>query len=232
MREGAALNSALTVGAVLIILWLALHSLRIIFAVFVSLIVGLAVTAALGLAMAGAFNPISIAFFVLFVGIGGRFSVSSSALLTGRSVTSTKTSMLLSLRRPRTQGGRLALAALATAAGFLSFTPTAYRGLSELGEIAGAGMLVAFFTSITVLPALLRLLNPPAEPHPLGYSFLAPLDRFLERHRIPVVVLTIFVIVAASPLLFSLRFDFNPMDLRNPKVDPSRPTWNCAKIRR
>ena len=45
---------------------------------------------------------------------------------------------------------------MATAAGFLSFLPTDYKGVSELGEIAGVGMLVAFTTSITVLPALLK----------------------------------------------------------------------------
>jgi len=56
-------------------------------------------------------------------------------------------------------GGPLALAALATAVGFSSFLPTAYRGLSELGEIAGSGMIIAFLTSITLLPALLAVLN-------------------------------------------------------------------------
>ena len=51
LKEGAALNGALTVLAVLVILWLALHSARIMLAVFVSLFVGLAATAALGLLM-------------------------------------------------------------------------------------------------------------------------------------------------------------------------------------
>ena len=51
----------------LIIVWLALRSWKIVAAVFFSLMVGLATTAALGVAMVGAFNVISIAFFVLFV---------------------------------------------------------------------------------------------------------------------------------------------------------------------
>jgi predicted RND superfamily exporter protein len=58
----------------------------------------------------------------------------------------------------------LALAGAAVAAAFFSFLPTDFRGLSELGEIAGLGMLIAFFTTITVLPAALRLSNPPPEP--------------------------------------------------------------------
>jgi len=35
-----------------------------------------------------------------------------------------------------------------------SFVPTEYRGLAELGQIAGCGMIIAFLTSITLLPAL------------------------------------------------------------------------------
>ena len=39
--------------------------------------------------------------------------------------------------------------------GFFSFLPTDYRGLSELGLIAGCGMLIAFACSITLVPAML-----------------------------------------------------------------------------
>src|SRR5262249_18491010 len=109
--------------------------------------------------------------------------------------------------------------ALATAVGFSSFLPTVYRGLSELGEIAGSGMIIAFVTSITLLPALLAVLNPPGERHPMGFVRLAPVDRFLELHRIPVVVIIILVVVLASPLLFWLQFDFNPLHLQSPRVE-------------
>jgi hypothetical protein len=218
LKQGAALNGSLTVFAVLIILWLALHSARIILAVFISLFTGLFITAALGLALVGAFNPISVAFFVLFVGIGVDFGLQFS--VSYRAERFERGDLFGALvSAASTTGGRLALAAAATTAGFMSFTPTAYQGLSELGEIAGVGMIVAFIMSITVLPALLRLLNPPAEPYPLGYAFLSPLDRFLERHRVSVLVITLCTVLAGLPLLHWLRFDFNPMDLRNPNVE-------------
>ena len=94
------------------------------------------------------------------------------------------------LQAGRRAGAPLTLAALATAAGFLSFLPTAYKGVSELGLIAGVGMLIAFATSITLLPALLSVLKPPSEPQQLGYAALAPVDRFLERHRMPILIAT------------------------------------------
>jgi hopanoid biosynthesis associated RND transporter like protein HpnN len=76
-------------------------------------------------------------------------------------------------------------------------------------------MLVAYFTSITLLPALLSRLKPPREPHHLGYTVLAPVDAFLERHRMPILIGTLLVVAAGLPLLFHLRFDFNPMNLRS-----------------
>jgi hopanoid biosynthesis associated RND transporter like protein HpnN len=108
---------------------------------------------------------------------------------------------------------------MATAAGFLCFLPTDYKGISELGEIAGAGMIVAFTTSITVLPAMLRLLNPPGEKEPVGYAFLAPVDHFLEKHRVVIIVGTLLVAIAGLPLLYFMKFDFNPMNLRNAKAE-------------
>jgi len=218
IRKGAAGNGIITVTAVLIILWLALHSARIIAAVFFSVAVGLAVTAASGLALVHALNPISIAFFVLFVGIGVDFGLQFS--VSYRAARYEHHGLMRSLlETAANNGGRLVLAALATAAGFLSFLPTAYRGVSELGEIAGMGMIVALIASLTVLPALLRMLDPPAEASPLGYAFLLPLDHFLERRRVVIVAGTVAAVLAASPLLFWLQFDFNPMNLRNPKVE-------------
>ena len=64
----------------------------------------------------------------------------------------------------------LALAAAATAAGFFSFLPTNYTGVAELGMVAGIGMIVAFLLSITMLPALLMLLNPPGEDEDVGFQ--------------------------------------------------------------
>jgi hopanoid biosynthesis associated RND transporter like protein HpnN len=113
----------------------------------------------------------------------------------------------------------LALAAAATAVGFVSFVPTAYRGLAELGQIAGCGMIIAFLTSITLLPALLSVLRPPGEPHSMGFAWLAPVDWFLQLHRMPVIVTTLLLVALASPLLLFLPFDFNPLHLRNPKVE-------------
>ena len=80
-------------------------------------------------------------------------------------------------------------------------------------------MIIAFLVSITLLPALLKLFNPPGEKEPLGYASLAPVDSFMERHRIPIIVGTAVISLGGLPLLYYLQFDFNPMNLRSPKVE-------------
>ncbi len=218
IREGTFTDILITVAAVLVILFLALRSWRIILAVFLALVVGFAATAALGLITVGALNPISVAFAVLFIGLGVDFGIQFSVRY--RDERHQHDELLAALRTTGANvGAQLTLAAAAVTAAFFSFTPTDYRGLSELGIIAGSGMIIAFTTSITLLPALLSLLNPPPEPKPLGFAALAPVDRFMERHRIAIIVLTGLVALGGLPLLYFLRFDFNPLNLRNPNVE-------------
>ena len=218
VQDGAIVNGIGTVFVVLLILWMALHSGKIIFAVFVNLFIGLAITTAVGLMMVGSLNLLSIAFAVLFVGLGVDFGIQYSVRY--RSERFKNDDMMLALQNAAERSAvPLSLAAMATAAGFLCFLPTDYKGISELGKIAGAGMLIAFLTSITVLPALLRLLNPPGEKEPVGYAFLAPLDYFLEKHRVVIIAGTILISLAGLPLLYFMKFDFNPINLRNAKVE-------------
>jgi len=218
LAEGALLNGVLTAAAVLLILWFALRSFRVILAVLLSLFVGLAITAAIGLALVGALNPISMAFAVLFVGIGVDFGIQVAVRYRQERHVKDKLEPALdtaaaAIAKP------LTLAAAATAAGFYSFLPTDYRGVSELGLIAGNGMLIAFLTSITLLPALLMLLRPPPEPDAIGYRGLAPMDRFMGRHRMPILILAAVTVIAGLPLFQYLSFDFNPLNLRSAKVE-------------
>src|SRR5580704_642762 len=223
IRESAPLTIAVSLASVIVILWLALRYKRIILAVAINLAAGLAISAAFGLLVVGALNVISIAFFVLFVGLGVDFGLQFSVRY--RAERHEYGALRPALRSAaRKAGAPLALAAAATAVGFSSFMPTSYRGLSELGQIAGGGMIIAFLTSITLLPALLTVLKPPAEPQPMGFAALAPVDWFVQRYRIPVVSTTLLVVVLASPLLLFMRFDFNPLHLRNPNA-PSVATF-------
>jgi uncharacterized protein len=217
IRQSALRDTLTALFGTLIILWLALRSLKIVAAVGFSVIVGLATTAALGLALVGAFNLLSIAFFVLFVGLGVDFGIQFSVRYRAERHQYDDLHKALT-RAAREVAAPLSLAAAATAVAFFSFLPTPYKGLSELGLIAGCGMLVAFLCSITLVPAVLALLSPPGEVAPVGFGKLAALDDFLQRHRLVVIAGTFLVVLAGTPLLLRLPFDFNPINLQDPKA--------------
>jgi uncharacterized protein len=219
LRQGALRNGVITAAIVLGILWLALRSLGIVAAVALTVGVGLAVASALGLILVGALNPLSVAFAVLFVGLGADFAIQFSVRYRVERHQNDDLRGAL-IRAAEWVGAPLTLAAAAAAAGFLSFLPTSYSGLAQLGLISGCGMVVAYVASMTLLPALLRAFKPPPEPKPLGFAALAPADHFLHRHRVAVVVTTLFVALAGLPFLTQLRFDFNPLSLRSQNSEP------------
>jgi hopanoid biosynthesis associated RND transporter like protein HpnN len=214
IADGAALNGVITLMLVVLVLWLALKKARIILAVFVNLAAGLVLTAAVGLMMVGALNLISVAFAVLFVGLGVDFGIQFSVRYRAERFESHDLEDAL-LGTAKGLAGPLLLAAASIAAGFYSFLPTAYVGLSELGLIAGTGMIIAFATTVTLLPALLAVFKPPGEPEAIGYAALAPVDRFLETQHKWIVGTTLAVTLLGLPLLAGLRFNFNPLDLRS-----------------
>ncbi|APR38261.1 MMPL family transporter [Paraburkholderia sp. SOS3] len=218
VKDGAAVNGIGTLLVVLFILWLALRSGRMIVAVLITLFVGLAITAALGLMMVGALNMISVAFMVLFVGLGVDFGVQYGVKYREERHRDNRLAAAL-VNTAYSIGVPLTLAAVAVAESFFSFLPTAYRGVSELGKIAGVGMFVAYFTNMTLLPALLKVFNPPGEAGSPGFTRLAPVDDFLDRNRKPVLIITLAVIIGALPLLAHLRFDFNPLHLKDPHTE-------------
>ena len=218
VADGALLNVILTAAAVLLILWFALRSGRLMFAVMLSLLVGLSITAAVGLAMVGTLNLISVAFAVLFVGIGVDFGIQVAVRY--RQERHFKGDLQSALAATAARIAKpLTLAATATAAGFYAFLPTDYRGVSELGLISGTGMIVAFLISITLLPGLLVSLKPPPEPEAVGYRRLAPVDRVMARYRVPILVVAGLAIAAGLPLFRDLSFDFNPLNLRSAQVE-------------
>ncbi len=214
VQEGIALNSVVTGVIILGILWLALKSIRLVAAVAVNIAIGLTITAAGGILMVGALNPISLAFAVLFVGLGADFAIQYTVRYREERH-ETEDLIRALIAAAEWVGIPLTLAAGAAAAGFLSFTPTAYSGLAQLGIIAGFGMVVAYVSSLTLLPALLRAVNPPPEPKPLTLPALAPVDAFLKRHRVAVIVATVLVVAAGLPALPRLQFNFNPLALEN-----------------
>ncbi|MET0367370.1 MAG: MMPL family transporter, partial [Methylobacterium sp.] len=111
------------------------------------------------------------------------------------------------------------LAAVSLVAGFFAFLPTAFRGVSELGLIAGVGMVVAYLFSLTLLPALIAVFEPKGEKAAVQTEWLVGVDPWIIRQRKPILIAVGLVTLAGAPLLWHLPFDSNPMHLRSTKTE-------------
>jgi len=218
LAERALPITIVAVAAIILMLWLAVRSARVIVAILVTTFAGLAVAAALGLLIFGKFNVISIAFIPLFVGLGIDFGIQLSVRFRAEHEPGVETGPAL-IQAAQKMGRPLSLAACAIAAGFLAFAPTDYYGVSQLGVIAGAGMIIALALNLTLLPALIMLLRPAAGHLGPPPDQVSEIDTVVLGHRRR--VLAGFVIAAAgcAALLPLLRFDFNPIHLRDPKTE-------------
>ncbi|HVB17788.1 MAG TPA: MMPL family transporter [Stellaceae bacterium] len=216
LRAGAFRSTALSIVLVCAILFAALRSAKLVAAILVTLAAGLMLTAGFAALAIGALNLISVAFAVLFIGLAADFSIQFSVRY--RDQRHRLGALPDALRGAAgTIGPALLLAAGATAIGFLSFVPTPYTGIRELGWIAGCGMIIAIVLNLTLLPAGLTLLRPRGEAEPVGFRWAAPLDRWLLQRRGWVAAAAAVVALACLALLPRVAFDFDPLDLKNPK---------------
>jgi len=223
VAEGAVENTVLSFVLVAVLLWMALRSWRLIWPLLALVVAGLVWTAAFGVLAVGPFNPLSIAFAVLFIGIGVDFGIQLSVQYRAERAAAGGTRPALE-EAARIAGPGMTLAALAVAGSFLAFLPTEYRGVAELGLIAGFGMLVGWWLAMTLLPALMLLARPRAEAREVGYPALRPVDLFLSRHARAVAALALLVALGCTASLAWLRFDTNPVNLRDPQAESVR-TW-------
>lgn len=208
---------------VLITLWLflAVHSWRLIVPILMTLGLGLMLTVLFATVAVGTLNLVSVGFGVLFVGLAVDFAIQFSVRYrefrfeTGdAAVAMTETA--------RRAGLQILIAALATAAGFLAFVPTAFAGVAELGLIAGAGMIIAFACTLGFLPAAIALFRPRGETAEVGFAFAARIDPIVVRRRRSILITFSMLAVAAlaaSPLLV---FDSDPLNTKNPNTEAMR----------
>jgi uncharacterized protein len=210
-------------SVVLITLWLflAVRTWRLIVPILMTLGLGLTLTLLFATLAVGTLNLVSVGFGVMFVGIAVDFAIQFAVRY--REYRHLAGDAVKGLRQTGARAGRQILcAALATAAGFLAFVPTAFSGVAELGLIAGAGMLIAFICTLTFLPAATTLFNPSAEAAEIGFRWARPLDPWIKAHHR--WLLAGFIALAGLALAVSprLTFDADPLHTKNPSTEAMR----------
>ena len=203
---------------VAVILYFAFRAWQLVIASLATLLIGLIWTGAFAAATIGELNLISIAFAILFIGLGVDFAIHFGMAFTAERLEKGLLNADALAAAVDSIGASLVLCGFTTAIGFLVFLPTEYRGVAELGAIAGAGMFIILFLTLTLFPALL-----------LGWleipdDYKVPAPTRIEQGlairlaRIPRAVCAVAALAAicAVPLLFNLRFDAHVIEMRDP----------------
>jgi hopanoid biosynthesis associated RND transporter like protein HpnN len=221
VAEGAAAG---LIGSLLLVtlwLYLAVRSWRLMLPIMATLVFGLILTTGFAAVAIGTLNLISVAFAVLFVGIAVDFAIQFTVRMRERS--RTHHDLVDALRETgRRSGAQILVASLATAAGFLAFTPTKFIGVAQLGIIAGVGMLIAFACTLTFLPAMLCLCRPRYAGSDVGFSEIRPLDIAVVRHRFTIVGVFVAMAVAGGVLATQVPFDGDPLHTKDPRSEAMR----------
>lgn len=205
-----------SLGFVGVLLWVGLGSFRAIIAAIGTLLVGLVFTAAFAALAVGSLNVLSLTFAVLFIGLGIDFAVH---MILRRVREGGDDNDEVWPRVARGLGPTISLCGLTTAIAFLSFWPTGFRGLAELGLISAMGMVIAVVMSFTLLPALLVLLRVHARPVAMG-QVSGELAGNVMADRIsglskPISIAACLGLVVAGVVGAQVKFDFNSLNLQD-----------------
>lgn len=222
IRRGTEIAGAASLLLVCLALLVGFRSFKLTLATLITLGLGLAYSVGFAALAVGSLNLISIAFAVLYIGMGVDYATYLALryreyLLEGHPP---RDALYHSLR---TVSSALFLCALTTALGMYAFIPTAYQGVSELGIIAGSSMFIVVLVTLTAMPALLTLMPSLYLPQTWQKRRTLFLPKtwaeFPYRHSQGLKRLTFFLILTALGGLCGIEVDFNPVNLRDQRSE-------------
>lgn len=223
MSTGTFTASIFSVVLVLGILLLAYRSVFLTLATLITLALGMILCGAFAALAVKELNLISVAFAVSNIGLGVEYAIhfclryrDNLGHHIGRdkairgTLISTSPSLLL--------------CAGTTAIGLYAFIPTDYKGVSELGLLAGTSLFICLFVTLTILPVLLKII--PVQlahlpvPNDTGFIRLPEkLATFTLHYAKPIALVVGLLAIISSVLVTGVQTDFNPVNLRDPNTD-------------
>lgn len=223
--EGVQISGTISTILTAIILMIGIgygwHSLVLNGGMFLMLFVGIIWTTFFALIAVGSFSTLSVIFLVMFFGLGVEYAIHYTLCAEHHIYNGEKTAISPTVAAAGDVGIPLILSALSAMIGFLSFLPTAYVGLAELGKVSAIGMAVAFIMTMTFLPAWYKVTGVTSgkmQPRRLtgigerfGHFFSNKLS-FAPR-----TIMFIIILLAASSLWYAkdLRFNYSHLAMRD-----------------
>ena len=216
VSTGNTMAGILSILIVSFLLWIAFKNLKIIFILVGSILIGLSITMGIVSLTVGKLNLISVAFAVLFIGLTVDYGIQ----IVLRILEKNKVEKINVVSGLNSISKTILIASIPTMVGFLSFVPTNYIGLSELGIISFIGLIVGLFSNLILLPSLLVIFFKKTEPnnHSKKTDIFERIISFLINKK--VLVYSFLLIIFSFNLIFIARisFDYDAMNLKDQKL--------------
>jgi hypothetical protein len=216
VSTGNIIAGILSILIVSILLWIAFKDLKIILILVGSILIGLSITMGVVSLTIGKLNLISVAFAVLFIGLTVDYGIQIVLRILERKEVE-KINIFPGLN---SISNTLLIASIPTMVGFLSFIPTNYIGLSELGIISFIGLIIGLFSNLLLLPSLLiiflkktKLKNSIEQK-----SLLEKIIYFLINKKASVYSLLFFIFFFNLIFIERISFDYDAMNLKDQKL--------------
>jgi len=180
-----------------------------------SMVIVLAVCMGYTTLTVGHLNMITVTFAIMILGLGIDLGIQFVARYTEELSAGLQRADAVRSAITHT-GPSIVTAGVTNAAAFFAMGLSGFRGVTELGVIAGGGMLIATAGMMTVLPALLLLVHGKGGATPVrAQSAGTRVEQLLLRR--PYLMLTMFgmITVAALGAAWTVRFDYNVLNLQS-----------------
>lgn len=223
MSTGTFTASIFSVVLVLFILLLAYRSILLTLATLLTLALGMVLCGTFAAATVKELNLISVAFAVSNIGLGVEYAIHFCLRYRDYVLFKFDKGRALHSALVATSPSLL-LCAGTTAIGLYAFIPTDYKGVSELGLLAGTSLFICLIVTLMVLPVLLKILPAPSSHRPesnSGFFTKMPekMATFTLHFAKPIVIATVVLTIIASVLVVNVKTDFNPINLRDPNTE-------------
>ena len=219
--------SILAVLAIATLLIIAFHSFRWPLLAVLALLMGVAWSFGFLTISIGHLQILSVVFTVILLGLGIDFGIhiiSRFELVRHRypdGVPGFRSAMVDTMQ---TAGPGIITGAITTALAFGTTLLTRFKGMAEMGLIAGVGILLCLLAMCTVFPALMRSFRrkwkhvKPIQDRPVD---LFPVERLMPfaRHPGRVIGAAVLVIAAAAAGITQLQYDYDLENLLPRNVD-------------
>ena len=230
-QRDIAIATIISLVLTVILLLFAFRGVGNVFAAMVSLLIALSLSFGVATLLIGHLNILSMVFAIMLVGIGIEYGI--QVVLRYQEELGHGSTELEAIKTGLEKNvWAITMAAATVACAFLTFIFTDFKGIAELGIIAGLGIAICVIVTFTVLPALLVILvkyrksgvrqgargkrenlsrSPAVETRSSNF---VTVKRILFGYPKVVIAVTVLLCLASIYPLLQIKFDYNLLNLQ------------------